>query len=171
MKTSEKPLIFIVDDDKSFLKTIELYVKQFFQNYKVFTFLTGEECLQSLNLKPDIVLLDYILNANYPDAMNGLKILNTIKKTNPETAIIMLSGQDRVGVAVDTMKHGAFDYIVKDDHLFYNVQNAIKNVRHALDLKKDKDRYKLKMQLLLALLVALVGILVYMTIFRRYLLF
>ncbi len=167
MEPKKDKLIFLVDDDKMFLKTMELYIRQFFNNYTIRTFYTGEECLNSIHQKPDIVLLDYMLNGNYPDAMDGIKVLIQIKKTNPEITVIMFSAQDHIDIAVDTMKHGAFDYIVKNDKMFLRVQNAIKNVIYNLVLKQDMKEYKRKMRLLGILIAVIIGALVYVSIFCR----
>ncbi len=167
MRKKANPLIFLVDDDNSFLKTIELYVRQFFHGYTVTTFTSGEECLSQLDRKPDIILLDYLLNANYPNAMDGIKVLNQVKKTNPDTYVILFSAQDHIEVAVDIMKHGAFDYIIKNDKMFLRVQNAIRNVMHIQELKRDKEDYKMKMQVLAGLAIALIGLLIYLGIFHK----
>src|ERR1035437_9349188 len=137
METSQSKLIFLVDDNELFLKSIEVYLRQFFRNFTITTFTTGEDCLKAISQNPDIVLLDYMLNSKYPDAMNGIMVLEKIKKTNPETSVIIFSAQDKIEVAVETMKHGAFDYVIKNERMFLRVQNAIKNILKNQSLKLD----------------------------------
>ncbi len=170
MKTTENNQIFLVDDDKMFLATMKLYVNQFFRNYNITTFTTGEDCLKFLYKKPGIVFLDYLLNGVSPKAMDGIKVLNEIKKTNPDTNVIMFSAQDHIDVAIDTMKHGAFDYIVKNDKMFLRTQNVMKNITHNFSLKQDMNSYRQKMVLLAVIIFVILGILVYLKVFHQELL-
>jgi DNA-binding NtrC family response regulator len=163
METTGNTLIFLVDDDTSFLRLMENYIHKFFKRITIKTFSTGEECLNNLHQKPDIILLDYLLNSDYPNAMNGIKVLSNIKKAEPETTVIMFSAQDHIDVAVDTMKHGAFDYIVKNDKIFLRVQNAIKNILYTFSLKKDKKQYQVKMWLFTVFLFILLSIIIYVS--------
>lgn len=160
-------LIFLVDDDKMFLKSLEKYIQQFFSKIKTKTFSTGEECLTYIHLKPDIILLDYVLNANYPSAMNGVEVLIKIKAIDPEIVVIMFSAQDHIDVAVDSMKHGAFDYVVKNDKIFIRIQNAIKNIMYSFSLKKDANVYKRKMRIIALVFFLLILFTIYMQIYFR----
>lgn len=164
METTKKNLLFLVDDDKMFLKSMEHYIHHFFNQFTVKTFQTGEECLNYLHQKPDIVLLDYYLNSNYPDAITGLKVLDKIKEKTPESTVVMFSAQDHINVAVNTMKHGAFDYIVKNDKIFPRVRNVVKNILHTFSLKKDLISYRNKMGLFGALFLLMVLFVIYMQI-------
>jgi two-component system OmpR family response regulator len=168
MKTlNNNPLIFLVDDDLMFLKSMKQYIHRFFQNSSIITFSSGEECLNNLFMKPDIILLDYMLDGVHPNAMNGVKILDKVKETEPETSVILFSAQDHIDVAVNTMKHGAFDYIVKNDHIFVRVQNAIKNVLYLFSLKEDMQSYKLKMKVFTIVLTIILAFVVYLQVHWR----
>jgi two-component system, OmpR family, response regulator len=123
MTNEGKKLIFLVDDDELFLKSLEIEFKQ--NNFNVEMFATGELCVEMLSLKPDVVVLDYHLNSIKKNAMNGLKTLDKIKAFNPLIPIIMLSSQDSIEVAINCMKHKAYDYIVKSETAFLRLQKAI----------------------------------------------
>ena len=164
---NNNPFIFLVDDDIMFLKSMKQYIHRFFENSSIVTFSTGEECLNNLFMKPDIILLDYMLDGVHPDAMNGVKVLDKVKETEPETSVILFSAQDHIDVAVNTMKHGAFDYIVKNDRIFVRVQNAIKNVLYSFTLKEDMENYKLKMKVFTTALVIILGFVVYLQVHWR----
>ena len=164
MRLAKDLLIFLVDDDKIFLKSLEHYIQHIFAKITIKTFSTGEECLNFLHLKPDIILLDYMLNTNYPDAMNGIKVLTKIKEADSEIVVIMFSAQDHIDVAVNTMKHGAFDYIVKNDKIFPRLKNAVKNIMYAFSLKQDMNAYKHKMELFGVLFFGMVLFIIYMQV-------
>jgi len=90
MKVNLEPLIFLVDDEISYLRLLENYLKGYGFN-SVYTFVSGEECSRYLNLNPTILVLDYNLGNN--GNKNGLHILKKVRKISPCTHIIMLSGE------------------------------------------------------------------------------
>ena len=57
--------------------------------------------------------------------MNGIETLDKIRSLNPFIPVIMLSSQDKIEVAVDCMKHKAFDYVVKSETAFIRLQMDI----------------------------------------------
>ncbi len=123
MKTVKKAKVFLVDDDSIFLKVLET---QFSEQTKfdIKTFSTGETCLKHLDEKPDVIFLDYYLNPADPN-QTGLKILDKIKNVDPKINVVMLSSQDSIEVAVNCLKHDAFDYIVKSEVAFMRAQKAL----------------------------------------------
>lgn len=158
--------IFFVDDDPMVLKMLSRhFVKN--QQYNISTFSSGEACIESLSDAPDIVVLDYHLSDDMDsDKMNGLAILKKIKSLQPDTQVIMLSSQMEVQVAVDCLKKGAINYVVKDDIMQFNVQkgvesivksNALKDEIHQLSntIKRDKLLIRGYSIILIALVMAL----------------
>jgi len=100
--------IFLVDDDVLCLNLYSQFLKQLgYTNVHLFD--NGNDCLESLDeLKPDIIFLDYNM-----DDLNGIDVLKQIKKFNPSITVLFISGQEDIEVAVNTIQHGALDYIVK----------------------------------------------------------
>jgi DNA-binding NtrC family response regulator len=138
------PTIYIVEDDATQCQMLADHIGKM-SNYPVKTFSTGEECLKHLATSKDypvIVYLDYYLNSIVPDAMDGLDVLVEIKKKYPHCEVVMLSGQDKIEVAVDTMKYGAFDYIVKGESAFYRAEKALFNIYRYHKLRKNARLYK-----------------------------
>ena len=125
MSDTKEILIFLVDDNALYLKLLEL---EFHQNpvLKIKTFLSGEACIENLSLKPDVIILDYILTTDNKKAMDGLEALVLIKKTLPNTQVIMLSAMESIEVATNSLKLGAFDYIVKNQNTFSRLKADIK---------------------------------------------
>jgi len=136
-----KFLIFLVDDDPIFLKVLETQFKEQ-TDYEVLTFLTGEDCLKNLSQKPDIIFLDYYLNPTNPNVHNGLEILHEIKAIDSNIPVVMLSSQDQIEVAVNCMKHDAFDYIVKSEGTFMRAQKVIAVLFNQKKLEKEVVFYK-----------------------------
>lgn len=108
-----KKQIFLVDDDTLFATLMADHLEET-GRYDVTTFPTGEACLERLGEKPDAIILDYFLDSNEKEAMNGLEVLKKIHKIDPEQKVIMLSSQERYGVALQTIASGAVQYVIKD---------------------------------------------------------
>ena len=157
MKTSKPLSIFIVDDDELFITSLKDQVKKMFKfEVNIKTFSTGEGCLNNFQNPPDIIILDYFLNSNYPDAMNGLKVLKKIMEISPETKVIMLSAQDKMEVAVNLIKFGAYDYIIKDDRLFVRIKLVVGNAVNAVKVAKELKSYKLMGKIAMAVFAVMI---------------
>jgi two-component system OmpR family response regulator len=140
VENENKIIIFLVDDDALFLKSLEI---QFLEhgNFDIETFATGELCIKNLNKNPDVVILDFHLDGIDKTAMNGLATLDEIKKFNSEIPVIMLSSQDKIDVAISCMHHKAFDYIVKSETAFVRLQKAISTIFKYQKLEKQLNWY------------------------------
>lgn len=128
--------IFIVDDDPMYLKSLAFQFRQN-PNLKVETFLTGEDCIEKLFLYPDIVILDYVLNSPNKDALSGIQTLVKIKATLPQTQVIMLSAMESVEVATNSVKLGAFGYVVKSKDAFNRLKFCIKKILGIYSKEKE----------------------------------
>lgn len=120
-------LIHVIEDNEWYNKFL-IHTLSLNPDHVVRGFHSPKEFFAYKDEPADIVTLDYRL----PD-MNGDEVLEKIKATNPETEVIIISEQDDIGTAVELLKKGAFDYIVKEkdirDHLFSAVNNISKNIR------------------------------------------
>lgn len=142
MAKSSLRTIFLIDDDQMHSEMLEKYLEQKYR-LRIHKFATGEEAVSKLEeLKPSYIVLDYYLDKVNRDAKNGIDILKMIKEKKPDANVIMLSGQDKIEVAVDTMRFGAYDYVVKNPTGFIRVENVIKNINQHLHLKFLASAYK-----------------------------
>lgn len=139
----EEVLLFVVDDDYMYCKAIENYFNGN-SNYRIFSFNTGEKCMEHLPVfSPEIIILDYRLNDVNPSAMNGLQVLQEIKKINAEIKIVMLSASESIEVATNSIKYGAYDYIVKNQSAFIRLENILEIIVKDIEfgkLKKKRER-------------------------------
>jgi two-component system OmpR family response regulator len=140
MNNEIKPLIFLVDDDALFLKSIEIDFTQNTESY-IKTFATGELCLENISQNPDIIILDYYLNSIDINAINGIETLDRIKTANPLIPVIILSSQDKIEVAVICMKHNAFDYVVKSETAFVRLKKIITSIFQTQKTEKALSWY------------------------------
>lgn len=111
--------IFVVEDDPTYQRMIR-YTMELNPDHEVYAFSNAKDCLDNMHMKPTIVSLDYSL----PD-MNGEEVLQRIKKINPRTHVIILSGQKDVSTAINLLKKGASDYITKGDETQEHLLNSV----------------------------------------------
>lgn len=124
--TNNTPTIFIVDDEPLLTEMLTDYLKDQYSGVNIKSFSTGEACLESLDEKPDAVVLDYYLNSKEKDASNGIDILKEIKKRNKSLPVIMLSSQKSYGTATKTIMYGAVHYVVKGQDAFEEIFQLLK---------------------------------------------
>jgi len=90
------------------------------------------------------------------EGMTGIEVLIKAKKSNPTVEFIFLSGQDSIDIAINSMKYGAYDYIVKDQMALQKLVNKIHKINSVTELVKSNKRYRVGVVLFfigLALLV------------------
>lgn len=151
-------MIFIVEDNPVYNKLVVNYLnsKKF---SRIESFLSGEECMKNISMKPDIIIQDYLL-----EGMNGIEVLKATKKIYPQIEFIFLSGQDSVDVAINTMKHGAYDYIVKDQMALKKMADKITKIIAIQKLVKSNKRYKVGIALFFLTLALIVIFLISLSI-------
>jgi DNA-binding NtrC family response regulator len=117
--------MFVIDDDAIQTEMIKDYLKERYL-FDLKTFENGEDAMADIkNLTPEIIVLDYHLNANKKEAKNGVEILKEIRTASPNTKVVMFSGQDNINIALDSMRNGAYDYIIKGETAFNKLENTI----------------------------------------------
>ncbi len=98
--------VLVVDDEVGTRESIKMILKH---DYEIFLAKDAEEAfLQIKDRSPDIILLDIIL----PD-IDGLKVLEKIKRNDPDMIVIMITATKTIKTAVEAMKLGAYDYVTK----------------------------------------------------------
>lgn len=128
--------IFIVEDDPWYGEILEYHLS-LNPDYAITRFTTGKDCLDNLHRKPDLISIDFSL----PD-MTGDKLYEKIRAVNDQLPVIVISGQEEITVAVDLLKKGVRDYLVKDDNTKDLLWNAVIKVRETGSLKKEVEKLK-----------------------------
>lgn len=147
--------ITVVDDDAAMLEMTKDFLSQKFPAAQITTYNTGENALSGITEEPDLIILDYNLDSIVATAMNGIQVLQKLRdKFN--SPVIFLSGQERADVAANTMKYGAYDYIVKSETAFSRMEIVISNIIGHSDLKKNLGTQKFFNTILVVLMVVLI---------------
>jgi DNA-binding NtrC family response regulator len=117
----EKCRVLLVDDEKDYLEVLTRRLSK--RDVDVDGVSSGEEALQYVQVRPiDVAVLDVKM-----PGMDGLAVLREIKKSHPLIEVIMLTGHASLEVALEGMRLGAFDYLMKPaeiDELLYKIQDA-----------------------------------------------
>jgi len=137
-------LIYIVDDDAPLRRLIKTLLED--QGHSVKDFESGTSLLKELDNSPSLILLDVMM-----PGIDGLETLERIKSSRPDLPVIMLTSVDRVETAVDVIKRGAYDYLLKpvdEPRLFTCINKAleqrnllrkVRHLQHEVDRLSGKD--------------------------------
>ena len=121
--------ILIIDDNNDICLLLERYLSK--QNYKTASVQRGDDALALLRKEAfELVICDFKL----PD-IDGLEMLRRIKVMHPTTAVIIITGYSDVRMAVQTVKHGAYDYVTKPlypDEILYTIKAALERRTQAI---------------------------------------
>jgi signal transduction histidine kinase len=138
--TAHSDKILIVDDEKIILDLTSIILKN--RGYQV---LTAADAFSGLELvetcAPALVLLDYMM-----PGMDGLTALKSIRERYPDTYVVMFTGKGSEEIAVELMKAGASDYILKpfnNQDLAERIANVLRIRRIEIDnraLMEERDR-------------------------------
>lgn len=116
--------IFIIDDDEMLTMAMSDFLTRV-TAHDISVFHTGEEAVKHLNLKPEVVILDFYLNTIEKDAANGLEVLEAMRKHLTNTRFIMLSSQESYSKAAQTIQKGAEQYVIKGEDAFEKIAKLI----------------------------------------------
>jgi DNA-binding NtrC family response regulator len=128
--------IFIVEDDVLYGTMLEHYLS-LNPDYQIKRFTSAADFLNAIHENPDIITLDYSL----PDS-TGDKLFTKIQELSPGSKVIMISGQEDIKVAIDFLKKGVDDYIVKDEEAQNRVWLAIEKLKETIRLSKELESLK-----------------------------
>ena len=122
------PKILIVEDEAAIRRVLVKILSEENDTYQVQEAQDGLEGLEKIRKEDyDLVLCDIKM-----PKMDGVEVLEAVKKIKPEIPIVMISGHGDLDTAVNTMRLGAFDYISKPPDL----NRLLNTVRNALDRKE-----------------------------------
>jgi len=139
-----KPLVLLVDDEVPFVETMTKRLRK--RDLNVNTAFSGKEALEVLskNQNTDVVILDVKM-----PGMDGIETLGEIKKSYPLSEVVMLTGHGTIESAIEGMKRGAFDYLLKPceiDQLMLKVEEATQKKRtHEEKIREAKVKEAMSM--------------------------
>lgn len=134
-----KPRVLLVDDERAVWQVLGEKLGR--SGFDWHGRSSAEDALACLEQEP----IDAVVSDLKMPGMTGLELLAETQKRYPHLAFVMATGEDDIRVAVEAMKHGADDYLVKPFHL----EVAVESVRRALRKKlmeAELDRYRRQLE-------------------------
>ncbi|GAA6197091.1 sigma-54 dependent transcriptional regulator [Pseudophaeobacter sp.] len=117
--------ILIVDDERDIRELISDILED--EGYATRKAGNSEECMVELNQElPALLILDIWLKDSQ---MDGIDILKTVKRDNPEVPVVIISGHGNIEIAVAAIKQGAYDFIEKP----FNIDQLMVVIRRAME--------------------------------------
>jgi DNA-binding NtrC family response regulator len=141
-----KANVFIVEDDIFYAKMLK-HKLSMDPEFEVFVFNDGASFLKQMKENPAVITLDHSL----PD-ISGLELLKKIRKEYPTVNVVVLSAQENIATAVEMLREGAYDYIIKDagsmDKVWHVVHQAIekRNLQDEVEFLSNEINAKYNFQ-------------------------
>ena len=125
------PFIMLVDDEAPFVETMSKRLSK--RNIENISAFSGEECLETLKKHQNLDVI--ILDVKMP-GMDGIETLKNIKTASPMVEVIMLTGQATIESAINGMKLGAYDFLMKP----CDIKDLVSKVEEATKHKRDHEK-------------------------------
>jgi len=126
MFDKKSKLIFIVEDDKAYGKSLEKFIQERFPEAKTELFPVGELAIDNLHRDPDVIIMDYYLNSRYYDAEDGLEMVRQIKAMHARVKTIVLSAQEKLDVVVKVVEETHSHYVMKNEQAFQKIEELLR---------------------------------------------
>ncbi|MFO7883182.1 MAG: response regulator [Desulfobacteraceae bacterium] len=121
--------VLLVDDEKDFVEALAKRLE--LRNYAVTSVFSGESAIEMAEKHDfDVIILDVLM-----PGISGIEALKQIKKTKPITPVIMLTGKATVNNAIEGMKQGALDFLMKPA----DTSVLIEKINSAYEIKKEHN--------------------------------
>jgi len=131
--------IFIVDDELVMRKSLSGWLKR--DGYDVDTAESGEEAIEKLKqTRFDLLLVDIKM-----EGISGLEVLKHVRENDPDMAVVMITAYGSISTAIEAMKNGAYDYLLKPfdpDELGLLIEKIIEQQAQARENLFLKEQYK-----------------------------
>ena len=138
---TQKPRVLIIDDEEQIR---HLLIDVLGSSYDCSDAGSAEEALAALSENTfDLVISDIDMGG-----MSGLELVPRVHSISPDTVVVMVSGNQDIGFAIEALRVGAFDYISKPIDLRH-VEASVERALNHSSLLKEKRRYKEQLETLL----------------------
>ena len=134
--------ILIIDDQEDILFASKVFLKKYFED--IYTLNNPKNIVELLSKKSiDVVLLDMNYRIGFEDGKEGLYLLKEIKTLSPKTVVILMTAFGKVETAVEGLKSGAFDYILKP----WENKKLLESVKQAVDKSRKEQKKEKNMEI------------------------
>jgi PAS domain S-box-containing protein len=129
----EQLKLVIIEDDEAHFQLIKRSIIKAYPGASIHYFQEAAGCLERLDeTNPDLVIADYLL-----PGMNGIEFLESLNREKRDIPVIIITGQGDENIAIQAMKLGAWDYLVKSGDFFTLIPSVIGKVAREWKLKES----------------------------------
>jgi PAS domain S-box-containing protein len=129
----EQLKLVIIEDDEAHFQLIKRSIIKAYPDASIHYFQEAAGCLERLDeINPDLVIADYLL-----PGMNGIEFLESLNREKRDIPVIIITGQGDENIAIQAMKLGAWDYLVKSGDFFTLIPSVIGKVAREWKLKES----------------------------------
>ncbi len=138
---SNIPNIIVTEDDESLNHLMQRILQR--EGFITTGALSGSDAIERVAETEDpLLILDYGL----PD-MSGKDVIQTLSRKKKDVPFLLVTGKGNQHIAVDMMKRGAKDYIIKDEGFIEDLPLKVKSVLASLDWEKDVEAAEVTLQM------------------------
>jgi DNA-binding NtrC family response regulator len=134
-KTVQRGRVLVVDDEIDVVSTLQSYLSE--KGYKTLGCTSGKSAIESL-MKYDFDIL--LIDLSMPE-MNGIEVMQSALEMDPHLIGIIITGKGTIQSAIEAMKAGAFDYLLKPFE-FETLSPILDRAMQVRELKKSEERYR-----------------------------
>jgi DNA-binding response OmpR family regulator len=120
--------ILVVDDEETIRLTVSAALKR-----QGFETTTAEDSMQALSMLDQTNFDLAVLDLKLPGSMDGIGLLMEIRARSPETIVMMISAHATLDSAIEALRNGAFDYLLKP----FTMEQVVDRVKHALGKRSE----------------------------------
>lgn len=129
----EQLKLVIIEDEDAHFQLIQRAIIKAYPDASIHYFQEATGCLERLDeINPDVVIADYLL-----PGMNGIEFLKSLNREQRDIPVIIITGQGDENLAIQAMKLGAWDYLVKSGDFFTLIPSVIGKVVREWKLKES----------------------------------
>ncbi|MBW1938652.1 MAG: response regulator, partial [Deltaproteobacteria bacterium] len=123
--------LVIIEDEEAHFQLLKRSIEKAYPLASLYYFQETSGCIHKLDeINPHIIIADYLL-----PGMNGIEFLEYLKQEKKDIPVIMITGQGDENIAIQAMKLGAWDYLVKSGDFFALIPSVIEKVIREWKLK------------------------------------
>lgn len=124
--------IAFIEDDPMYAELLQFVILKS-TTYKITHFESAQHCLERMKTTPDVFIVDHGL-----PKVKGDDLIDILKDYHPKSHFIMLSGQEKIEVALSQMKKG-YDYLIKGEEAFGKLQKILHRLAIEKELKENRS--------------------------------
>ena len=128
-KLKKLKTVYIVEDNPMESDMLTDFFSRY-KNLTIKTFLNGDACIKDVivsKVSPDLIFIDYFLDASSSSSKDGLEILSKLREVSPNSECVMLTSVDNERIMELASKKGAMSYIVKGAEGYKKLESIVRS--------------------------------------------